>query len=159
LEKVLNRGKLNGLGFTNNIIPFSQVVELYNAGITTDEIQAWVWYRRSNGVAMTGWDDYYIKDKEEAQLKRMVLGGSLFYYSGKLLPFPAYAYGNMYDRELQLTNDREKIVSLYNYKVYDRHLEVIQQSKPRQLTITDPDPKERPKILAISTFAQEFNIS
>lgn len=159
IEKALERGKLNGLGFAGNVIPFSQVVELYNAGISKDEIRAWVWYRRKNGVPMNGWDDFYIKENEEKELERMIKDGVLFYLDGSLLPRPVYAYGNMYDRELQLENDREKIVTKFGQESYDRHLAVIQESKPRLLTITNPDPKERPKILAISSFALDFDVS
>lgn len=159
IEKALERGRLNGLGFTDNVVPFSQVVELYNTGITKDEIKAWVWYRRKNGVPMNGWDDFYLKGNEEKELERMIKDSVLFYLDGSLMPLPVYAYGNMYDRELQLENDRDKIVKLYGQPIYDRHLAIIHESKPRQLTITNPDPKERPKILAISTFSQEMNIT
>ncbi|MBT4339564.1 MAG: SNF2 family helicase [Bacteroidetes bacterium] len=158
ISNILNRGKLNGLGYTSDIIPFKQVVEQYNAGISKDEIKAWVWYRRKNKIPMHGWDDFYLKGNEENQLKSMVKAGVLFYLDGQFLPSPVYAYGNMYDRELQLKSDKEQIIKNYGQSVYDKHLKVIQESKPTLLTITNPDPKERPKILAISTFANEFEV-
>jgi hypothetical protein len=43
---------------------FDEVVERYNRGITTDEIKAWVWYKRSLGVPMTGWEKFFIKGGE-----------------------------------------------------------------------------------------------
>ncbi|MBU0489981.1 MAG: hypothetical protein KKA07_06620, partial [Bacteroidetes bacterium] len=67
LEKALERGKLNGLGFTQNVVPFSQVVELYNAGISKDEIKAWVWYRRKHGVPMNGWNEFYLNGNVDAE--------------------------------------------------------------------------------------------
>jgi hypothetical protein len=55
---------LRGLGRTENkTLTFDQVVERYNKGITFDEIQAWVWYKRRQGVPMTGWNRYYIEEK------------------------------------------------------------------------------------------------
>lgn len=46
---------------------FDEVIERYNRGITTDEIKAWVWYKRSLGVPMTGWEKFYIKGGETVQ--------------------------------------------------------------------------------------------
>ncbi len=158
LENLLQRSNLKGLGYASNVIPFSQVVRQYNAGISRDEILAWVWYRRQNHIPMSGWDVYYIKGNQEKELKRLVKAGVLFYLDGQLLPLPVYAFGNMYDRELQLESDREYLGSTYGEKVYEKHLEVITESKPRLLSITNPDPKERPKILAISSFATDFKV-
>ena len=158
ISNILNRGNLNGLGFTQDVIPFKQVVELYNAGISKDEIKAWVWYRRQSKIPMHGWDDFYLNGNEKNELKRMVKTGVLFYLDGQFLPTPAYAYGNMYERELQLQTDKEHIIKIYGQEVFKKHLKVIQESKPPLLTITNPDPKERPKILAISTFAHEFEV-
>jgi len=68
ISKVLVRAnKLNGLGSLvkkqNNLLSASEVIKRYNAGISEDEIKAWVWYRRSIGIPMTGWDKYYIDSK------------------------------------------------------------------------------------------------
>lgn len=41
-------------------LSFQQVVERYNQGLSQEEIQAWVWYKRSLGVPMTGWEPYYL---------------------------------------------------------------------------------------------------
>src|SRR5512145_1376061 len=46
---------------------FDEVVERYNRGITTDEIKAWVWYKRSLGVPMNGWEKFFIKGGETVQ--------------------------------------------------------------------------------------------
>ena len=40
LNNLLSRGDLNGLGYTSEIVPFSKVVQMYNSGITRDEIRA-----------------------------------------------------------------------------------------------------------------------
>ncbi len=34
----------------------------YNENFSEDEIRAWVWYRRSTGIPMTGWEKYFIAD-------------------------------------------------------------------------------------------------
>ncbi len=40
---------------------FDDVIAKYNKGISYEEIKAWVWYKRSLGVEMKGWERYYIK--------------------------------------------------------------------------------------------------
>lgn len=95
---------------------------------------------------------------DKSQLDKLVKNGALFYLNGELLPYPIYAYGNMYDRELELRESKEYILSKYGKEVYDRHEKLILENRPTTLTITNPDPKERPKILAISDFARSFKI-
>jgi superfamily II DNA or RNA helicase len=213
-------------------LSFSEVVESYNKGISEDEIIAWVWYKRSLGVTMTGWEKYFLSNKGEEgellvtlrktlikdnhfrdvntvgpgiaigkptrftneydgtiwlvftaingdkqyvsskdvklnktgirtdpkQLDELVRKGVLFYLDGDLLPYPIYAYGNMYDRELQLEKDKEHIIEYYGQPIYDNHREIIRKAKPELLSVTNPDERQRPKILAISSFAETFRI-
>lgn len=232
INKVLKRAdRLNGIGklpkATKKMLSFNDVVKSYNAGISEDEIKAWVWYRRSIGIPMHGWEKYYIDSKvgqeenllivkqetlikdnhfrdlkyipagtvlgkkinkthkydsttyqffrdsegikmvdsrhikdstnsfttDKNKLFNLVAKGALFYLNGELLPYPVYAYGNMYDRELDLEKDKNHIISTYHKQVYDAHKKVIEESKPEFLSITNPDPKQRPKILSISKFA------
>ncbi len=159
IKSSLQRSRLNGLGNNNNtIISFNEVIERYNPGITTDDIKSWVWFRRKKGVAMNGWNKYFISNNETQELTRLIVSGKMFYLDGELLPYPAYSYGNMYDRELQLEKDKDYIIKNYGQSVFYNHEKVILESKPKIITITNPDPKERPKILAISSFADDFLI-
>jgi hypothetical protein len=162
LNNILDRGQLNGLGRVSRpdgIIPFKQVVEQYNAGISKDEIKAWVWYRRKHKVPMHGWDAFYIKGDEKKELKRLVASGVMYYHNGELMPYPVYTYGNMYDRELQLKEDEDYIIKTYGQSVFLNHEKALHESKPKLISITHADPKERPKILAISSFADNFKVS
>ena len=232
ISKVLKRAdKLNGLGklpqLSKKMLSFNDIVRLYNAGISDDEIKAWVWYRRSIGIPMHGWEKYFIdsssgqtdnllttkqetlikdnhfrdlkyvpagtilgrkinkthkydtttyqffRDSEgikmvdiqhiadntnsittdPAKLNELIKKGTLFYLAGELLPYPVYAYGNMYDRELELKKVEKYIIETYGKTVCENHKKVIEESKPEFLSITNPDPKQRPKILSISKFA------
>jgi len=236
IEKILQKSeKLNGLGFLpmnqNKVKTFSEVVEEYNSGISNDEIKAWVWYKRSIGVPMKGWEKYYLKGSEasemvittketaivdnsytevrkvakdtvlgkyirsqdqaergkfyifrgdagiemvkstdcdikksnasadQKQLSELVNSGSLFYLDGELLPFPIYTYGNIYEREKQLQSDKKYIVDTFGEETFERHQKAIAEAKPRLLTVTNADPKERPIIKAISETAENFTIS
>ena len=229
--------KQNGLGKTPTMskrtLSFSEVVQKYNPGISEDEIRAWVWYRRSIGIPMSGWEKYFIDSKtstgEEAdllvakretmikdnhfrdlknvpvgtilgkrinkthsydkttfqffrdsegikmanvhdvqqnkgasfrtdskELHKLVVNGALYYLGGELLPYPVYSYGNMYDRELKLKKDEKNIIDFYGQDVYNRHVRAVKESKPEFLSLTNPDPKQRPKILAVSKFARNM---
>jgi len=60
--KIIGQAKgLHGLGETSKIMSFDEVISKYNKGLTFEEIKAWVWYKRSLGIAMKGWERYYIK--------------------------------------------------------------------------------------------------
>jgi hypothetical protein len=213
-------------------LSFDEVISLYNKGLTEEEIKAWVWYKRSLGVPMKGWDKYFLPNTGEAGqmiytvrptvikdnhfrdianvLEKTLLGkptrfkneygGTVYlvftalngdkqyvaekdiriektgiktdkkfldklvekdvlcYHEGDLEPYPIYAYGNMYDRELQLEKDKEYIISYYGEEIYNRQKEIVQKAKPELLSIFNPDEKMRPKILAISGFADEFRV-
>ncbi|HBG69674.1 MAG TPA: SNF2 family helicase [Prolixibacteraceae bacterium] len=60
--KIIGEAKgLHGLGETSKTMSFDEVISKYNKGLTFEEIKAWVWYKRSLGIAMKGWERYYIK--------------------------------------------------------------------------------------------------
>jgi len=213
-------------------LSFEEVIGLYNQGISVDEMKAWVWYKRSLGVPMKGWDKYFLPNTGESGmmiytvrptsikdnhfrdiasvgegvllgkptrftneyggtnylvftalngdkqyvpekdirrentgiktdpkvLKELVLKGVLFYSEGDLEPYPIYAYGNMYDKQLQLEKDKETILTTYGEEIYNSQKEIIQKAKPELLSIGNPDERMRPKILAISDFANEFRV-
>ena len=46
---------------------FDEALARYNAGISEDEIKAWVWYQRSFGNPMKGWDKYFIDNNKVGQ--------------------------------------------------------------------------------------------
>lgn len=208
---------------------FDEVFRLYNDGITTEEVKAWVYYKRSIGVPMRGWEKFYLpgdkntpqkiakttkpttlKDNHfrdvshvdantvlgavvkehhystsekyyivrndtglfyvkaahvtitnnglkasQQELDKLVRNGALFFADGELLPLAIFTFGNMYDRELQLRDDKAKIVELYGEDVYKNHVQAINDYKPPMLTITSPDAKQRPIISAVSEFARK----
>jgi len=58
IDRILKDEKLNGLGKINKgeeKLSFMQVVDQYNDGISTDEIKAWIYYKRKQGIPMKGW--------------------------------------------------------------------------------------------------------
>lgn len=163
VERILEQAsELKGLGDAESKkLSFSEVVAKYNKGITEPEIKAWIWYKRKLGVPMSGWEKYYLKGTGkvlEEQLFDLVKQGAMFYHAGELMPFPIYTYGNMYDRLVQLENDKEEIEKHFGTEVYELHKSVIEKAKPELLTVENPDAKERPIITAISDFAIDPNL-
>lgn len=59
-----NLGKVNEITHKKVLIDIDDAMQRYNGGISEDEIIAWVWYRRSIGIPMKGWEKYYIKPKK-----------------------------------------------------------------------------------------------
>lgn len=163
ISRVLAQARqLSGLGDAEGkTLSFAEVVAKYNKGITQDEIRAWVWYKRKLGVAMSGWQSFYITatgKQLESELFGLVRSGALFYHGSELLPFPIYTYGNIYDRLTQLELDRSEIERLFGDDVFELHLKALENAKPELLSVLNPDPKERPIITAISDFAVDPNL-
>lgn len=86
----------------------------------------------------------------DSLVKKMVL----FYADGLFYPYAFYVFGNMYDRRLQLDADKATIIQRYGREVYAFQEKAIEQAMPRRLSVQNPDPRERPRILAISKFAR-----
>ncbi len=233
---------LNGLGriAANQIekaygktMSFDEVFDLYNKGISKEEVQAWVWYKRSLGVPMTGWEKFFLtgdkqartnmvvakkavvvkdnhfrdirtvpagteigkyikkhqysntltyfivrakdglyyvsaKDVEitnsessygtEKELRMLIENGTLFYCGGELLPYPIFAYANMYDRYQQLQEDKDFIIDTWGQDIFEKHHKTIKDATPERLTVTSPDKTMRPIISAISNFATYTDI-
>ncbi len=238
ISDVLKRAnRLNGLGAENDIITTNEFIsdKRYNPNISNDEIQAWVYYKRSLGVPMRGWEKFFISgnggnttnvtaisdtelrdcnfisigispkgsflgtliegkefnssseessfiyftDKagkirctqknnvrltkstftaDKNEIDRLVNGGCLFYNQGRYLPFAIYTYGNSYDRELQLNDDKDFIIKKYGKAVFDNHEKVIKESRPKQLSFLDPVSENRPQLSPISVYARNFEI-
>jgi hypothetical protein len=65
IMKIMTEAKqLQGLGNTSGKMSFDDVIARYNKGLTFEENKAWVWYKRSLGIPMKGWERYYIKGGE-----------------------------------------------------------------------------------------------
>ncbi len=173
----LNRARmqaaaLSGLGEPDGpadvlTMSFDEVMQAYNSGITDDEIRAWVYWKRSTrrvrddfAFITSEWKKYVVPlgAPGDASVQRWVETGIMFYHAGSLLPLPIYAYGNIYDRILQLEKDKEHIVKVYSEETYELHKQALEKAKPRMLSLLHPDPNERPIIKAISDVATNTDI-
>jgi hypothetical protein len=54
------------------LLSFDEVIDLYNPGISESELKAWVWYKQSFGVPMTGWEKYFITSKTKGTGENLV---------------------------------------------------------------------------------------
>lgn len=84
---------------------YKKVYESLNKNISNEELKAYLWYKDSIGQRLSN-EWYEMAEGEgngytiynEPELNAWVNDGILFYYDGKLLPFPIYASGNIYEK-------------------------------------------------------------
>ncbi len=131
--------------------------------------------RMENGVVLINPDDVRINKVKtffsDSKLKELAKAKALFYVDGELLPYPIYAYANMYDRIQQLQKDEDYIKSNYGADVYQYQWEICNKSesaefphgaKPPMRSCMATDPKDRMIISPNSDFARnkdKFSIS
>ncbi|HEY4785936.1 MAG TPA: SNF2-related protein, partial [Bacteroidales bacterium] len=158
IEKVLKQSQnLNGLGFVEGKkVAFTDVVKMYNEGISEAEIKAWIWYKCKQSVPMTLWTNIYKVDDKD--LPALVKARAMFVCGKEFMPLPIYSFGNMYERKDRLLDDKEHITKTYGKEVYENHLKVITEAIPKQLSVSEPNPKERPIIMAISEIARNKDV-
>jgi len=136
-----------------------ETVAKYNPGLTKDEIKAWVWYRKKQGIPMTSWKSYFVKENQS--LLNSWLEKEIIFFDptvNDLVPFAIYTFGNVYEKISKLKKQDTTIIKNYGQTVYDKHLEVLEKAKPAPISIQNPIETERPVILAISQMAKTFKI-
>lgn len=150
-----------------SIFTFDDNDTLYNRGITTEQKQAWVYYKRKHlGIPMNGgWKKYYLKGSKEQpfgttdEVNNLVSNRALYYSDGNYLPYSIFGWGNIYERETQLLKDEAYITQQFGEAVYLDHLQVIRESKPAQLRFNDEDANKRAIISPLGTIAKTFKIT
>ena len=94
LERLIS-GRLGKVSSNDLVYTLDESIEKYNPGLTKNEIKAWVWYRRKMGIPMTNWSKYF-SNPSENDLKQWVFEKILFFDNGHLVPFPIFAFGNIF---------------------------------------------------------------
>lgn len=160
LEKLIQS---KGLGRVseNKVYTLEESLEVYNSGISIDEIKAWVWYRRKNGIPMTNWKKYFT-EPSKSELAQWVKNGVLFFDAtngGELVPYPIFVFGNLYEKIAKTKANQESIENDFGISVFKNHIQVLENLKPKPLSITNPVEGERPVILAISETADNFIVN
>lgn len=142
------------------VTTIDETIEKYNAGISKEEIQAWVWYRVSKGIPMHGWENYKVKMTENTKLN-LVTKRALFFdpIEKELVPYPVYVFGNIYSKINKLQKYEDEITSNFGSSVYADHLKTLEDNKPKPISVQNPIEGERPVILPISEFARTFSIT
>lgn len=146
---------------SSKVYSLDESIAKYNYSLTKDEIQAWVWYRRKTGIPMTNWKSYFV-DASQSQLNKWVNDGVLFYDAsdnGALVPYPVFIFGNLYNKITALQNDKDSVINSFGSSIYENHLKLLNNKKPRPLSISNPIVSERPVILAISEFARTHTVA
>jgi superfamily II DNA or RNA helicase len=157
LEMLLS-GRLGKVASNGKVYTLDESLEKYNYGLTQEEIKAWVWYRRKQGVPMLNWKQYFT-NPSDTELKSWVTNTNLFYDKGNLVPYPIFIFGNIYKKISATIADKDAIVSAFGISVYQSHIDKLESKKPKALSVSNPVVGERPVVLAISEFAQTFMVA
>lgn len=132
-------------------------VKKYNQSLSIDEIKAWIWYRKKQGIPMYAWKKYFVNETKTLLLN-WVKKGVLFIENKSYVPYAIYTFGNIYTKLNLVENDKDFIIENFGASVYENHLKILNDAKPKPLSISNPVIGERPVILAISKFARNFKI-
>jgi len=132
-------------------------ISKYNSGLTIDEIKAWVWFRKNKGIPMYAWKKYFVNGTKK-ELSNWVKKGVLFIENNEYVPLPIFTFGNIYTKLNSVKNDKDFIIDNFGNSVYEKHLEILENAKPKPLSISNPVENERPIVLAISKYARNFKI-
>lgn len=141
---------------------WSEVIRDYNPGISKEEIEAWVWYKTALGEPMLGgWQTYFTLVGNEGLRKDYCKKGYLCYHPLNgidYMPAVIYFSGDV-DAKLQFLRDNAALVtSTVGEEVYDRQWAGLENARPVQLSLTDPEPNNRLILLPTSSFARDYVI-
>lgn len=150
--------KRNGLNAPEDKVwTLDESIEKYNPNISVDEIKAWVWYRRKQGIPMTSWSKYFVTESQSIIFK-WVKNGILYVQNQSYVPYAIFTFGNLYDKIKEVENSKDFIIENFGESVYNQHLAILKKILPKPLSILNPIASERPVILAISKYARELKI-
>jgi len=164
-EKYINSVLFNDVGKGLNApksktFTIDETVAKYNPGITRPEIEAWVWYRKKQGIPMYSWKSYFVKENQSL-LNSWIEDEVVFFdpTQNDLVPFAVFVFGNIYDKITGLKKNESKIIEKYGISVFNNHIKVLEENKPTPLSIQNPIVTERPVILCISKQANTTYVS
>ena len=150
-----------------DLITFDEIDQLYNAHLSKEEKQAFVWYQRIIlGRSMQGgWQKYRVsEDSKQAPPLEWIKQGIVYWFGDRYLPAFVYLSGNIAERRRQLSLDRKKIEAWPAggkaiFKAQKQALDDLWQNvlqKRRRLNAKDME--DRLIIKPISTLAKEYRI-
>lgn len=133
--------KTDSVASTPEILSFEQVFKNLNPKISLETVEVYTWYKSSinrplskNYVALFNKDlfdksedlrESYKYTVDESKVAEWVKKGMLFYSDGILIPELEYTSGNMYERKLQLANDKDIIIEKYGQDIFDKQEVVL----------------------------------
>jgi hypothetical protein len=160
LARLIQPKGLNRVANTSSLFTLEESLALNNPGLSKEEIQAWVWYRRKSGIPMLNFKKYFT-EPSATDLKKWVNNRILFHdptKKGELVPFAIFVFGNLYEKIGKLNQQKETIIENFGASVFQNHIETLENLKPKVISITNPIAAERPVILAISETAKTFTV-
>ncbi len=111
---------------------FEDVYRTYNVGMKPADLEVFIWYMTQLGKPLSRqWvnllhpgrytdnlTDTVSYDVEPEIILEWIKNGIAYYYAGNVVPAAQYLSGNMYDKKLQFTRDKEEIIEKYGQEIY-----------------------------------------
>jgi len=150
-----------------DLITFDEVDQLYNAHLSEEEKQVFVWYQRAVlGRPMKGgWEKYYTSDhySKKAVPWEWMDKGLVFWYRDGYLPAFVYLSGNIAERREQLAQERWRFNDDFRRRELVKRQEkalddLWQRVLRKRRTLDAEDMEDRLIIKPISTLAKEYKI-
>ena len=151
-----------------DIVTFEEVDARYNAHLSTDEKQAFVYYMyRVLGRNMQGgWRKYIVPANQEKQKIQDWISKGIVYYSNKII-VPSFVYfsGEMWQKENDLEHEKDFIIEEYGEAAYQAQKESFAKAKQdpnswynKRLLIDDPIAENRLVLKPNCELAKTFQI-
>lgn len=100
-----------------------------------------------------------IKNKtseQQSQIDDLVTKGALIYDGVEYYPVPVFCFGNIYEKIETLNERQSDIVEKYGQDIFDKQLALVNSLKPKMKSFREPVKSNRPHILCLSAFANDF---
>jgi hypothetical protein len=125
---------------------FQQTFTNLNPKLTLEEVEVYTWHKSYIGKPLSKnyvklfkpemfegesaeqLRETYVYAVEDYIVNDWVQMGLVCYYKGSLLPKYEYQSGNMYDKKIQLENEKETIVQKYGEQVYENQVIALKEA-------------------------------
>jgi predicted ABC-type ATPase len=145
---------------------FEEIYRLYNPEISQEELKVFVFYKEGIGQRLSdkwtrlafGSDPMPVATPVE-----WVENGLLCYHQGKMLPSFLYYAENVWQRKLDLEQDRAIIIERYGQQVFDSQSQKLEKLfletvYKKRLLLNDSDEVQALRLTPISQFAKDFKV-
>jgi len=157
------KGKVSDLPeIEQEMYSFQEIIDLYNPGITEEELQVFVTWQAQEGITLHGEWTKYRQTISDEWAGAMMDKGYLCWdpASDKYVPAPMYYSGNIAAKISDILQNEAAFAKIPRGSVQkDKQKTELDKIKPRELTLFSKDPADRLILTPISGIAREYKVS